>query len=156
MSWMLDYSDGSVAFEIHIPPGYGWFALGFSDRGDLFPADYCLLWEDLKGKLRLQVKNTKNSSLILTTYQFKDTWATDEGVLYLDKKQDCHNFQVRKRQDVIKYTFKRKFDTCDSKDYIIEVSILTTLWCFRNNTLTFNRMAQLMLCGPEGNIRCIE
>ncbi|XP_019872323.2 tyramine beta-hydroxylase [Aethina tumida] len=111
MSWMLDYSDGSVAFEIHIPPGYGWFALGFSDRGDLFPADYCLLWEDLKGKLRLQ-----------------DTWATDEGVLYLDKKQDCHNFQVRKRQDVIKYTFKRKFDTCDSKDYIIEDGTTHVVW----------------------------
>lgn len=59
LHWSLDYNSEEIMFEMHIPCEYGWFALGFSDRGSLFPADYCLVWENLQGKLKLQVETNK-------------------------------------------------------------------------------------------------
>lgn len=53
--WTIDYNSEEAAFEIHLPSEYKWFAFGFSDRGDPFPADYCLLWQNRQGKFHLQV-----------------------------------------------------------------------------------------------------
>ncbi|CAH0546080.1 unnamed protein product [Brassicogethes aeneus] len=111
MNWALDYNSETVIFEIHIPSDYGWFALGFSDRGELFPADYCLLSQDLNGKFKLH-----------------DTWANKDGVLHIDDKQDCVGFHIKKTKEIIKYTFKRKLDTCDLKDYIIEDGTTHVVW----------------------------
>lgn len=40
------------------PPIYPdtWVAVGFSDRGDLTNADYCVMWIDFDGKFRIQVE----------------------------------------------------------------------------------------------------
>lgn len=44
LHWMLDYPTETITFEVHLPRIYlQWFAIGFSDRGDIFPADYCIL-----------------------------------------------------------------------------------------------------------------
>ncbi|KAJ8969413.1 hypothetical protein NQ317_016690, partial [Molorchus minor] len=53
LHWKLDYRTDAVIFEVHLPFGYGWFAIGFSDRGQPFPADYCLMWENQRNKLLL-------------------------------------------------------------------------------------------------------
>ncbi|ENN78567.1 hypothetical protein YQE_04935, partial [Dendroctonus ponderosae] len=51
---------------------------------------------------------------------FKDVWANDAGVIELDRHQDCNNFRFKIIRNVVKFTFKRKFDTCDNRDYIIQ------------------------------------
>ncbi|CAH1109286.1 unnamed protein product [Psylliodes chrysocephalus] len=111
LHWILDYSYSNVIFEIHLPSDYGWFAVGFSDRGNLYPADYCLLWKNVKGKVSLQ-----------------DTYSTQSGILYLDKHQDCNKFKHHQKGGVTKFTFTRKFDTCDRHDYIIEDGTTHIVW----------------------------
>lgn len=46
-----------IYFEVTPPSEYpdSWIAVGFSDRGDLTNADYCFMWTDYNGKLRIQV-----------------------------------------------------------------------------------------------------
>lgn len=44
----------------------------------------------------------------------------DDGKLYRDPKQDCDAFYLDAETQSI--VFERYFDTCDSDDYIIEVS----------------------------------
>lgn len=56
--WIIDYHAAKLTFEVHLPANFGWFALGFSDRGDLFPADYCLLWYDWKKNAHFEVHTT--------------------------------------------------------------------------------------------------
>ena len=51
----------------------------------------------------------------------KDAWSGEDGKLNLDDQQDCENFEWKKRGNVTKFTFTRKFDTCDEHDYVIEV-----------------------------------
>lgn len=45
LHWMVDYPQKLLTFEIHLPSNFVWFAFGFSDRGETFLADYCLLWK---------------------------------------------------------------------------------------------------------------
>jgi len=56
--WTVDYQIRRADFEIHttLPP-YGWFAIGFSDYGEIAPADYCVLWRDWRGHVSLQVRD---------------------------------------------------------------------------------------------------
>ncbi|KAJ8925001.1 hypothetical protein NQ315_001166 [Exocentrus adspersus] len=108
LHWTLDYSSETVIFEIHLPAEYGWFAVGFSIRGEIFPADYCLLWENHQGKLSLR--------------------ANDHGVIHLDKQQDCVGFRAKKSNGILKFTYQRRFDTCDRKDYIIEDGTTHIVW----------------------------
>ncbi|CAH1968308.1 unnamed protein product [Acanthoscelides obtectus] len=109
--WQLDYSSETVTFEVHIPAGYGWFALGFSDRGDPFPADYCVLWENVNGIV-----------------SFDDAYADNRGVLHLDKQQDCRKFKIKTSSNFVKYTYRRKFDTCDNNDYVVEDGTTHIVW----------------------------
>lgn len=53
----------------------------------------------------------------------QDTWTDADGRLFVDAQQDCHGFSYVQRDDVVKFTFTRRFDTCDPQDYIIEVSL---------------------------------
>lgn len=50
----------------------------------------------------------------------KDVWASQDGKFELDTQQDCDNFAWKKFGNLTKFTFTRKFDTCDNDDYIIE------------------------------------
>ncbi|KAF7263997.1 hypothetical protein GWI33_000785 [Rhynchophorus ferrugineus] len=111
LHWILNYSEDEATLEIHLPAGFGWFAFGFSDRGEFYPADYCVLWRTARGK-----------------YKLMDTHADAEGVLGIDKSQNCNGFRVKTRNGVVKFTFKRKFDTCDPLDYIIEEGTTHVVW----------------------------
>lgn len=45
-------------------------------------------------------------------------------MINLDSQQDCERFAWKRRGNVTKFTFTRKFDTCDDHDYVIEVQFL--------------------------------
>lgn len=56
MYWSLDYDQKYVRFEIHLPlRKWDWFAIGFSDYGEFYPADFCILWSDRKWRTEFQV-----------------------------------------------------------------------------------------------------
>ncbi|KAF5288049.1 hypothetical protein FQR65_LT12099 [Abscondita terminalis] len=118
LAWSLDYGKEVVTFEVHLPSEFGWFAIGFSDRGEEFPADYCVLWNDWKGHLR-----------------FQDAYADDEGVLKVDALQNCLGFRWKRRGNLTKFTYRRKFDTCDANDYIIEDGTTHIVWARGSNRL---------------------
>ncbi|CAH1367674.1 tyramine beta-hydroxylase [Tenebrio molitor] len=111
LNWILDYSKKTITFEVHIPSLYGWFALGFSERGHYFPADYCLLWKDLKKRTH-----------------FDDTWSDTRSIIHVDKKQDCQKFRIKHVKNVTKFTFERQFDTCDFEDYVIKEGTTHVVW----------------------------
>lgn len=60
LDWIINYVTEELLFEVHIPSNFGWYAIGFSDRGGLFPADFCILWYDWEKKLHFQVKFCKH------------------------------------------------------------------------------------------------
>lgn len=110
--WRIELESELLVTEIHYF-GYDntWFAIGFSNYGEPKPADYCVLWTDWHRQTRLQ-----------------DAWADKDGNINLDSQQDCENFAWRKRGNVTKFSFSRKFDTCDQHDYIIERGTTHLVW----------------------------
>lgn len=45
-----------IIAEVHyVSEENSWFAIGFSDYGELKPADYCILWMDWHRDVKLQV-----------------------------------------------------------------------------------------------------
>ncbi|KAF5286084.1 hypothetical protein FQA39_LY16430 [Lamprigera yunnana] len=118
LGWSLDYSRKVVTFEVHVPSELGWFAIGFSDRGELSPGDYCVLWYNWKGKLYFQDAHTEN-----------------DGVIVVDQHQDCLNFRWKKRNNVIKFSYTRAFDSCDANDYIIDEGTTHIVWSKGNHRL---------------------
>ncbi|XP_017887322.1 tyramine beta-hydroxylase [Ceratina calcarata] len=110
--WRVDFMSETIIAEIHyVGADNTWFAIGFSNYGELKSADYCVLWIDWHRQIQLQ-----------------DAWADDEGKLNLDQQQDCENFAWRRRGNVTKFTFTRKFDTCDENDYIMERGTTHLVW----------------------------
>ena len=59
MQWTPDFERQQIHFRVDISQSQpqSWFALGFSDRGDLAGADLCVAWEDWKGAFIIQVYN---------------------------------------------------------------------------------------------------
>ncbi|XP_020290292.1 tyramine beta-hydroxylase isoform X2 [Pseudomyrmex gracilis] len=112
LSNRVDFANKSVNVEVHfVGNDSTWFAIGFSDYGELKPADYCVLWSDWRQQIQLQ-----------------DSWSDIDGTLHLDDQQDCKNFAWKRRGNVTKFTFVRKFDTCDEHDYIIERGTTHLVW----------------------------
>ena len=103
--WTVDYATTTIHFEIHLLKTWNWFAFGFSERGDFRPGDYCILWKNWKRQV-----------------QFQDVNLDEFGDFSVDEQQDCLDFQIQLGSKVTKFTFSRKFDTCDPKDFIIKVS----------------------------------
>lgn len=141
--WSVDYRSSSLQVEVHFAAvAPAWFALGFSDYGAACPADYCVLWQDWRGRAALQ-----------------DTWAAADGRLRVDESQDCEDFRHTRSGNVTKFAFRRKFDTCDSNDYLIEVS-LCRMWSelpsSRNpvTILACRRTGRCMWCGRRVAGRC--
>ncbi|EFN73526.1 Tyramine beta-hydroxylase [Camponotus floridanus] len=80
-NWKVDLMNELVVVEIHyIGNDSSWFAIGFSDYGELKPADYCVLWPDWHQQIHLQ-----------------DSSADIDGKLHLDSQQDCKNFAWKRR-----------------------------------------------------------
>ncbi|XKL67505.1 hypothetical protein PGB90_002996 [Kerria lacca] len=110
--WTLDYDEKYVKFEVHSPLRvWEWFAIGFSDYGEFYPADYCVLWTGWKWRIK-----------------FEDVWTDKDGNINVDTQQDCKNFDVTFHRTYAKFTFTRKFDTCDNEDYIIEDGTTHIVW----------------------------
>ncbi|KAK7604848.1 hypothetical protein V9T40_006034 [Parthenolecanium corni] len=120
MYWSLDYDQQFVKFEIHLPlRKWEWFAIGFSDYGEFYPADYCILWTGWKDGIK-----------------FQDTWVDDRGDIFVDTQQDCQEFDISYQKNRAKFTFIRKFDTCDDDDYIIEDGTTHIVWLKGNGPIT--------------------
>ncbi|XP_063825725.1 tyramine beta-hydroxylase [Ostrinia nubilalis] len=112
LKWRVDYLARRIQFEIVISekaPAFNWFALGFSDRGEVNNADICLLWTDYRGQ-----------------DHFEDMHADDLGKLFIDAKQDCEGFYLDSKSRSI--IFERLFDTCDNDDYVIEDETVHVVW----------------------------
>lgn len=69
LDWIVNYITEQLQFEVHVPSNFGWYAIGFSDRGELFPADFCILWYDWEKKLHFQVsvKDLRNVLILNCT-----------------------------------------------------------------------------------------
>ncbi|KAL1131405.1 hypothetical protein AAG570_011022 [Ranatra chinensis] len=111
--WSLHYPSSTVHLEAHVPSLLfgSWFALGFSDYGLFTDADFCLLWADPQGNVRLQ-----------------DSWTDDKGLLWEDEQQDCDDLRYVVEANVTKFSFSRQFDTCDVHDYCIEEGTTHIVW----------------------------
>lgn len=46
----------------------------------------------------------------------------------MDKHQDTIGYHMKQRGDVLKFTFHRKFDTCDPNDYVIQDGTTHLVW----------------------------
>ncbi|XP_058796937.1 tyramine beta-hydroxylase [Phymastichus coffea] len=112
LHWRVEFASEQIAAEVHYAAEeYAWFAVGFSNYGEHKPADYCVLWVDWRRQTHLQ-----------------DAWSDDKGTLNLDEQQDCTHFEWRRRGNVTKFAFGRKFDTCDEHDYVMEGGTTHVVW----------------------------
>ncbi|XP_033208226.1 tyramine beta-hydroxylase isoform X2 [Belonocnema kinseyi] len=60
--------------------------------------------------------------------KLQDAWTDRNGMINLDSQQDCESFAWKRRGNVTKFTFTRKFDTCDEHDYVIERGTTHLVW----------------------------
>ena len=51
----------------------------------------------------------------------QDAWSDQRGQIHLDSRQDYQLLRARRTPEGLSLIFKRPFDTCDPKDYLIEV-----------------------------------
>ena len=73
----------------------------------------------------------------------QDAWSDEDGKFNLDEQQDCENFEWKKHGNVTKFTFTRKFDTCDRHDYIIEVYRFYDNYFFLSNCVFYRNLSTL-------------
>ncbi|XP_075227699.1 tyramine beta hydroxylase [Lycorma delicatula] len=119
--WTLDYKLKQVNFEVHAKiKRKQWIAIGFSDYGDLENADYCVLWLNWKGK-----------------YKFQDANSDEKGILSTEETQNCKDFQLTWIGNWTIFSYSRKFDTCDDKDYVIEDGTTHIIWAIGNGLLPY-------------------
>ncbi|XP_034831774.1 tyramine beta-hydroxylase isoform X1 [Maniola hyperantus] len=112
LKWRVDYGARKIRFCVEFSkeaPTINWFALGFSDRGDLENSDVCLVWTDYMGR-----------------DHFEDMHADDSGRLIRDVHQNCAGFYVDLK--IRSVVFERDFDTCDDDDYLIEDGTVHVIW----------------------------
>ncbi|KAL0275472.1 UNVERIFIED_CONTAM: hypothetical protein PYX00_003309 [Menopon gallinae] len=110
--WTVDYAEEVVQFEVHVPMSQtSWFAIGFSDYGEPESADFCIFWTDW-----------------MRTQHFQDTWTDESGRIRVDRRQDCLDFLYKWHDGTLKFTFSRKFQTCDSEDYAIDDGTTHVVW----------------------------
>ncbi|CAG2177798.1 unnamed protein product, partial [Oppiella nova] len=104
--WTVDYETQAATLEVRavLQRPYDWFAVGFSNYGEIVDADMCVLWTDRRHKIHFQDIHTDNNSFV-----FVD-----------DVSNDCKLLSARKKTKVLRFAFRRDFDTCDPNDYLIE------------------------------------
>ncbi|XP_001602880.1 tyramine beta-hydroxylase [Nasonia vitripennis] len=118
--WRVELTTEQIVAEVHYAAEeYSWFAVGFSNYGELKPADYCVLWVDWHRETHLE-----------------DASSDADTKLNTDEQQDCTNFEWKKHGNVTKFTFTRKFDTCDERDYVIERGTTHLVWLKGSGPLT--------------------
>lgn len=90
--------------------------MGFSDYGNLSDGtgDFCIVWRSLL--------NHDSQAGRSFEFQMTDVHVTKDLKIYPDEQQDCLDFKfILTSNGTLKWTFRRKFLTCDQKDYALEV-----------------------------------
>ncbi|CAH0715379.1 unnamed protein product, partial [Brenthis ino] len=134
LKWRVDYVAQIIQFQVKFSdkaPSINWFALGFSDRGDLENSDICLVWTDY----------TRRD-------HFEDMHADNNGKLFRDIHQNCDNFHVDSKSKSI--VFERSFDTCDRDDYVIEDGTVHVVWA-RGDDKLFSSQGLCITCTSPYN-----
>ncbi|XP_062333527.1 dopamine beta-hydroxylase [Osmerus eperlanus] len=102
LAWNVSYAQQEVLLELRVArPGYG-LVLGMSDRGETTDADLVVLWDDGKQSY------------------FGDAWSDNQGRVTLDTQQDYQLLGARQTPEGFSLLFRRPFNTCDPRDYLIE------------------------------------
>jgi len=116
-SWItdFDYEEATFTFSYNISfESDRWFLIGFPNRDTLFGADYCLY------------QNGK----------FIDGYMESDNILKTDASQDCELVSYSEQEVVL----KRKWSTCDSRDYAIEEG--TTKIIFSSSTGSPDKLSE--------------
>ncbi|OXA62477.1 Tyramine beta-hydroxylase [Folsomia candida] len=118
--WQLDYSTEEFMAEIHtneIDSNIGWVGIGFSNAGNISDGSG-IIW-----KSHLQAYSNKPLEL---TDVFVKNGTTQVDI---DPQQDCKDFQFAINNGTLKWSFRRKFVTCDEKhDYPLEEGTTHLHW----------------------------
>ncbi|XP_035825847.1 dopamine beta-hydroxylase-like [Aplysia californica] len=103
--WSVDYHREMVEVRLSArATDRSWFAVGFSDYGNVTLADLLVLWTDKEKK-----------------YHTVDAHTDKHGTLEADHQQDYHVTAVTStRGGGVVLSFKRRFDTCDTEDYTLD------------------------------------
>ncbi|KAF0876080.1 dopamine beta-hydroxylase [Crocuta crocuta] len=102
LSWDISYVNETVYFQLLVRELKAGVLFGMSDRGELENADLVVLW-------------TSGDSAY-----FGDAWSDQWGQIHLDFQQDYQLLKAQRTAEGLSLLFKRPFDTCDPKDYLIE------------------------------------
>ncbi|XP_039111111.1 dopamine beta-hydroxylase [Hyaena hyaena] len=102
LSWDISYVNEMVYFQLLVRELKAGVLFGMSDRGELENADLVVLW-------------TSGDSAY-----FGDAWSDQWGQIHLDFRQDYQLLKAQRTAEGLSLLFKRPFDTCDPKDYLIE------------------------------------
>ncbi|KAK0406278.1 hypothetical protein QR680_018475 [Steinernema hermaphroditum] len=98
VNWNADWSSQEVEFSVQwSKTDFHWILVGFSDHGFWPNSDFCLI----------------------ERYNIIDGWIDQNLKMHRDISQDCQLISVDIENRIV--IFKRKFVTCDSKDYAIEL-----------------------------------
>lgn len=116
---------GEFIAEIHtknLDPSTGWVGVGFSSRGNISDGtgDFCITWRNQLSGIAVSNEGEIESTappLQITDVHIKN--GTD--TILVDEQQDCSDFQFVTHNGTFKWTFRRKFVTCDYFDYALEV-----------------------------------
>ncbi|XP_069788258.1 dopamine beta-hydroxylase isoform X2 [Narcine bancroftii] len=112
LAWNVSYSQEAVYFCLLIKELKFGMLFGMSDRGDIRNADLAILWSD-----------GRNS-------YFGDAWTDRQAQIHLDKQQDYQLIDAHQSKQGFYLTFKRHFNTCDKRDYVIEGGTVHLLYGF--------------------------
>ncbi|XP_072228027.1 dopamine beta-hydroxylase [Leuresthes tenuis] len=118
LSWKISYTNQEIYMELRVAELRHGVVLGMSDRGELTNADLVVLWES----------GTKS--------YFGDAWSDSKGHVSLDSQQDYELIEAKHRADGFYLIFKRPFDTCDPRDYLIEEGTVHIIYGFLDQPLT--------------------
>ncbi|KAL3171520.1 hypothetical protein MRX96_013722 [Rhipicephalus microplus] len=136
--WTVDYEAESLTAELKLDlPSDDWFTIGFSDRGDITLADVCVLWADPHGRPHLE-----------------DGWTDDAGYVTVDEQNDCILGSLKRKGSTLRFLFTRKFDTCDSHDYVIRSS--PSLASSHLRTVAQDGTVHLVYATGKGPLRRLE
>lgn len=128
LNWKSDYKANRIDFALSIDTELSGFevgkdvlALGFSERGQLEDADYCLAWYDLSQRLHLQDVRTDSKSKLefmtdevgsrcrLIPEQANSHLSSHQR--HTDRTRDLHE-----AKEMLTIAFSRPLDVCDESD----------------------------------------
>ncbi|XP_061763272.1 dopamine beta-hydroxylase isoform X2 [Nerophis ophidion] len=127
LAWNVSYERQEVTLELRAAHMQHGVLLGMSDRGQLTRADLVVLWE-AGGK----------------SY-FGDAWSDSEGHVTLDRQQDYQLMEARRTSEGFYLLFKRLFNTCDPRDYLIQEGTVHVIYALLDQPLA--SLEQLNLSG---------